>query len=215
MLRELTGRAFLAATLLMSSITVASAATAITSTFDDGDEGWTVIGNATGVEFNATGGNPGGFIEVNDASVGGFSFVAPDAFLGDLSSFEGGTLSFDTFDDSSKDVLDSFGVVSIAGAGGVASLDLFTGPLGDTFQTVSAALTADVWGVTEETWQAILADVTAITLVGESVTGITEQVGLDNFAVSSVAPVPLPASLSFMLAGLGGLVVMRRRRKAA
>lgn len=37
---------------------------------------------------------------------------------------------------------------------------------------------------------------------------------LDDIAVNQTAPIPLPAGLPLLLAGLGGLVVIRRRRKA-
>ena len=43
--------------------------------------------------------------------------------------------------------------------------------------------------------------------------GNSSIVGLDTVAFN-VAPVPLPASLSMLFAGLGGLVLMRRRRQA-
>jgi gliding motility-associated-like protein len=70
----------------------------IISTFDGDDEGWTAIDNETGPAptYLTTGGNPDGFIRVEDG-VGGTAtyFVAPEKFYGNRSAFYGGTLEFD------------------------------------------------------------------------------------------------------------------------
>lgn len=99
---------------LASGALLALPAGAITSTFDSGLEGWTAIGlepmftlfppalndivvtdNSADMEWSGTDGNPGGYAafvdEVNDPSA---LASAPAAFLGDLTSFIGGTFSF-------------------------------------------------------------------------------------------------------------------------
>ncbi|HET9054745.1 MAG TPA: laminin B domain-containing protein, partial [Cyclobacteriaceae bacterium] len=70
----------------------------ITSTFDTDDEGWTAIDNQAGPlpAYVNTGGNPGGFIRVEDGVQGTATyFAAPDKFLGNRSDYYGGTLQFD------------------------------------------------------------------------------------------------------------------------
>ncbi|MCU0420691.1 MAG: gliding motility-associated C-terminal domain-containing protein [Cyclobacteriaceae bacterium] len=84
--------------LLAGSMALSTAHAQLTSTFDTGTEGWTAIDNQSGPTptFVASGGNPGGFIQVRDG-VGGTAayFVAPAKFLGNRASSYGQTLRFD------------------------------------------------------------------------------------------------------------------------
>src|SRR5262245_23118314 len=75
----------------------------IVSTFDAGDEGWTVVdlefqnytdvlGGPTAPAFD-----PAGFIQATDQSSDEFFFQAPSAYLGDLVGFYGGSLTYDQF----------------------------------------------------------------------------------------------------------------------
>ncbi len=85
---------------------------AITSTFDTDLEGWTAVGLSVGIGFGGptvtvtdnsadmvfagAGGNPGGYAQLVDAIPSPASLAsAPAAFLGDLTSFVGGSFSFD------------------------------------------------------------------------------------------------------------------------
>lgn len=85
---------------------------ATTTTFDSDLEGWTAVGLSVGIGFGGptitvtdnsadmvhagTGGNPGGYAQLVDAIPSPASLAsAPAAFLGDLTSFVGGTFSFD------------------------------------------------------------------------------------------------------------------------
>jgi len=94
-------------------------ANAVISTFDSGLEGWTAVGldisyttvptfpfvaltgialtdNTGDMVHSATGGNPGGYAHFTDAIEDPSSFAsAPSGFLGDLTSYIGGTFSFD------------------------------------------------------------------------------------------------------------------------
>src|SRR5690242_410409 len=77
----------------------------IVSTFDTGDEGWRVVSfeNLTTDNFsikatytptfNASGGNPGGFISTTDQDDGDLTFSAPAKFLGNVGGATG--LSYD------------------------------------------------------------------------------------------------------------------------
>jgi len=69
------------------------------STFDTASEGWKVVGDTSGDPEKPTqvptGGNPGGYIEAEDAVTGGTMYWrAPAKYLGDKSSAYKGTLSF-------------------------------------------------------------------------------------------------------------------------
>lgn len=70
----------------------------ISSTFDSNADGWTASDSQTGPApaYEASGGNPGGFISVIDAVAGTATyFNAPAKFLGNRSSYHGGILAFD------------------------------------------------------------------------------------------------------------------------
>ena len=76
---------FLAALILAAGPAAAQHSRA--STFTSGTEGWTHVG-ATSLTAVMTGGNPGGYLEI-DNSEGPVTFIfAPPAMLGDLRAFE-------------------------------------------------------------------------------------------------------------------------------
>src|SRR5262245_36980182 len=81
------------------SIAQASANT-VSSTFDMGPEGWSALDQQTGdytASWQSTGGNPGGFLQgTENIALGGTGyFIAPSKFLGNLSAYAGGTLTYD------------------------------------------------------------------------------------------------------------------------
>src|SRR3990172_704423 len=84
---------------LSGSFGTSQAAILVESTFDAGNEGWTVgdffvnSGSATPT-FLAAGGNPGGFIRTNDL-FGWNGYHAPAAFLGNQSAAYGGIFHVD------------------------------------------------------------------------------------------------------------------------
>ncbi len=75
---------------------------AVEATFDDDAEGWTVAGGSMGqagvVNWSADGGSDAGGISA--AGSGGWYWMAPPAFRGDLSAAYGQRLSFDLLRDS-------------------------------------------------------------------------------------------------------------------
>ena len=92
---------FLAAALglLLLVPSTASAKPLAKSTFTNGTEKWKVVGDVSGdpekPDVIATGGNPGGFVQVTDQAVGGVMFWrAPDKFVGDQGAAYKGTLKF-------------------------------------------------------------------------------------------------------------------------
>lgn len=72
----------------------------ISSDFSTNADGWTTPGAFSGVlNYNASGGNPGGFVSASDPFSAGppiyWYYQAPAKFLGNLSTYYNGTLSFD------------------------------------------------------------------------------------------------------------------------
>lgn len=184
----------------------------ISSTFDSDLEGWTVRNNEPGggASHIAAGGNPGGYMEIIDIEgFAGFEAVAPSKFLGDLSGFNGGSLSFDTnyLDSSGSADRPAYGTVTISSPGGVASLDFIpsNNPPMDQWESHSEALVASTWGKSQTEWISILTNVTDLSINLELFGG-DDTVGLDN-----VNMVPLPASVWLLAPAITCLVALRRR----
>ena len=185
----------------------------IVSSFDSDLDGWTT--NNTGLfQHQASGGSPGGFLFLDNDEIGIAHIFAPSKFLGDLSAFEGGAISFDgnllgdggAFFEAPND----YGVIQITGSAGTASLDLLPGgstPALGSWATFSADLDASSWGVTQSEWTAILSDVTSLSISVEGLFGAEIQ-GIDNVRISAI---PEPSGLA--LFGLGALGLLKRRRR--
>lgn len=75
-----------------------------TSTFDENDEDWTVVGGALGPNYFPAGGNPGGYISAVDQVTDIFWYwQAPSKFLGDVSAAHGHMLTFDLRQSNTSD----------------------------------------------------------------------------------------------------------------
>ena len=101
------------ASAMLAAVAMAAATPAaaqISSTFDTNNQGWQVgdVASTTassaqgGAIYILTGGNSGGYIFTNDVA-NEVGFIAPAAYTGDLSTYHGGTASFDTFDGDGSD----------------------------------------------------------------------------------------------------------------
>jgi hypothetical protein len=142
---------------------------------------------------------------------------APAKFQGNLSTFLGGTISFDgkNINGVAANLASPpwFGTITITGSSGTASRAL-TGngpgspPADGNWHTYTADLSSAGWignlGVA-------MTNVTGITVVLEFNDVITETAGFDNFRIS---PVPEPETWAMLVAGLGllGLKVLRNAR---
>ena len=203
----------------------------VLSTFEAGDEGWSVVSfndlsssNYTvvgtyPVTYSATGGNPGGYISSQDPDGGDFTFSAPAAFLGNKLVAIGTTFSYDLnyLDIVNYQTTD----VMFVGANGErllweSSPALVPTP---TFTTVAFAIApSSQWLVnTTSGAQATAADFQAVfsNLAGLYIRG-EYAAGSDNTGIDNVRLVPEPGTWAFVgtsLAGLG-LVAVRRRSRA-
>lgn len=179
--------------------------------FDAGLEGW-VITNTIGAQWQGAGGNPGGYAHIDNTEQLIAYMFAPILFLGDLSRFDGGVLSFDAIQLGSGggpwDNFENFGRVIISSGATSASRDLVPGIVGPAtnWTTYSASLTATEWGMNDAQWLALLSDVTSISLCVEGLFG-PEINGVDNFTI-----LPAPGASALMAAALA--LSARRRRPA-
>ncbi len=156
------------------------------SNFDSNADGWT-CSNAV-VTHRPGGGNPGGYIFVDNPETTISILISPSKFHGDLSRFNGGTLSFDgnmlqALDPPWNAPGQDYGHVTISGDGSSVTKDLVPGlPSQGSWTTYSIPMTAGAWGLTEDQWRAMLRRVTSITVSIEAIFG-REQQGFDNFTI--------------------------------
>ncbi|MCB1678072.1 MAG: PEP-CTERM sorting domain-containing protein [Halioglobus sp.] len=193
-------------------------ATAIVATFDVDAQGWTANPGEGSLAYVASGGNPGGHVQITDIGVGfnnGFAsgaFVGP-AFLGDLSAFDGGTMSLDmaTFAGGGG-TFASFGRVLLTGSGNTVTFDVATAAPAGGWQTFSASFDAASWGVSQTDWLAVLSNVASIGIATDAFDG-GDTIGIDNFQLRIDAnAVPAPATLALLALGLIAVGYRRRRR---
>jgi len=163
----------------------------ICSDFEEGNyDGWSFTGTGS-VSNQSSGGNPGRYIRINDAT--GISLAtSPPKFLGDWSlldnhaaeihadiniiSSSGGTYLHDFF-------------IKIEGPGGEATFPIdnsIENALGQWY-TFSFPIEEASWTVTSGTWTALLSNVNKLSMVLEYISG-SETVGFDNFCITNLPP---------------------------
>jgi len=194
-----------AAALLLS--TGAASATMIESTFDVDADGWTA-----NVPFShvSTGGNPGGYFRVGDGASSGTNGFAPPKFLGDLTSFIGGSVSYDLIGISQPGTTGSPGGNGIIIEGPTDSaLHVFgPTPFPTAWTTFVAPMTAAAWGKTGLEWSDLLSDVTTIRIGLDATNSSSDIVGMDNFRVT-----PEPSGIAMAAFGFVALVAWGWRRR--
>lgn len=188
-------------------------AQSIQSTFDAGLEGWTTSTGGS-LTFSATGGNPGGYLQQIDLDLQDMFVMAPAPFLGNLSAFHGGTLSFDVKQIVGNADYAPFGIVILRNGANFVSADIVPPGLpGSDWSTQSVILNATSFGTTPDFLASIMSNVTALQIMLESQVGVFETVGLDN--VQLAVAVPEPGSLFLLTAiGVGAILAYRRKRSA-
>lgn len=164
------------------------------STFTVGTGQWTIADNGAGDRpvIQSSGGNPGGWIRLDDQTSGKMAVVAPRSFLGNLTRFDGGGLSFDarTVDSRGGSAHTCFGEIAITGAGRTVRTDAAPDREvpGAQWSTYRVPLTADTFGASPDVWESILADVTGIAITIEAFASSSETMGLDNVMLLSRSP---------------------------
>ncbi|MCP5072761.1 MAG: hypothetical protein GY947_05620 [Rhodobacteraceae bacterium] len=167
----------------------------VTSTFDTGTDGWTST-NGTEV-WNATYGFDGGGLQASEGGTGTFWYEAGANYLGDLSDYWGGSLSFDLRREADNSEPGLAPDVTISGGGLTMYYDVAADPT-DTWSTTTIDFTSiggwTIAGVnrlaTMAEIQQILASVTEFRIRGEYVVGSVNDISyLDNVVVAeSTAP---------------------------
>ena len=203
----------------------------IVSSFSSGDEGWKVVSfeNLTTDDFsivktytptfNATGGNPGGFISTTDQDDGDLTFSAPGKFLGNVSGATG--LSYDLIYPAGGINYQPTDVILM---GNGETLLWKSNPdivPGNSWSSVNLDFVPSTeWHVgtsngalaTASDFGNVLGDLSGLFIRGEYTTGLIETPGLDNVRLVGAASVPEPSTL-VMMAIAGVTVVMFRQRR--
>lgn len=218
---------------LCASILLAASpvtATTIQSTFDSDTGGWVAasVDGDTGqvnyianVIYNSTGGNPGGFISINDLDADSTFLGAPSPFLGDISFAYGGTFQFDHIDlttaPGGTPLLDT--PVGLVGNNRVL---VFIAPLAETtWQTRIVPMQEDAgWvdfftgtPVSQAEFLGVLSDVELLGMQAETRRLFFEDlVGLDNVILTDV---PEPSSLILLSIATALLAVAMRCRRGS
>jgi hypothetical protein len=209
-------------------IWAATASAAAVSTFDANAENWSVVSftnpnagdfsvlGTTAPTFNATGGNPGGFISTVDPDNGDFMFSAPSKFLGNQSGT--GTLSYDlthpvgNIDYKPVDIMFTSSTTrllwisnpTLTPATGFTHVAIGLAPSSNWHLGTTAGPTP-----TAADFQTTLSNLTGLFISGEYTVGQDEVAGLDNVQLS----VPEPATMTLAVIGFVALAAMTRSRK--
>ncbi len=191
-------------------------AAAPSSTFDFDEDGWAAWAGEGAIAYQSTGGNPGGFLKIED--VGGSSYVvyAPDKFKGNLSAYSGGAFSYDVtvFDPPTQQtsIGSGFGRIQLVGGGSNATFD-YAGnppiPSPGFWTTYNVPLTAAAWNTSQANWDTVLSDVTYFDITLDLRAG-SDTIGFDN---ASLTVTPEPATMALFGLGAGALAFARRRKK--
>ncbi|MFX0200226.1 MAG: hypothetical protein ACFFCW_29250 [Candidatus Hodarchaeota archaeon] len=195
-------------------LTVGSAQADLTvsSMFDTDLDGWT-SNTPSEIYWEATNGNPDGYLRFVDSSGERTYAYAPNKFLGDWSPLNGvGVLSFDqkVFYAGSINTINPYTVL-ISGPGGDATWEGATPPGQTDWISIEVCVNETDWTINAGTWDAILNNVTKLEILMELVNNHgtdKDRTGLDNVALT-----PVPSAV--ILGGIGitfsGWLLKRRK----
>lgn len=205
---------------LLAGLAVPAGA-ALVSTFDTGDEGWSVDSNqgsagVGGFVWSPTGGRPDGQVSARDiGDQGGWWFVAPTGWSGDWSAYLGGTLSFDVFalagQDASLNPPVTAAVLSLVGGGSLRAKATAM-PVLDDWRSVTLSLTPDTFdlvGSTYASFEAALSNVERLIIPADFVFKQEDVTRLDNVRIQGTS-LPSTGALALLaLALLGRWAIAR------
>ena len=200
--------------LMLQSASTAKA-TIIESTFDSDLEGWTITHGTAAWQDDSP--DPhAGYLEATDTDGDRMWVHAPGKFLGNLSSFSGGTIGFDSmYTTANSSPIVRFGEISLTNGGTTITRDIVPDPLTATWKTYEYSLGYSDWGFANEgSWQTFLGNITAIGVNLESHTSVVEVVGFDNFNIrnGNGPPVPEPSAILLLGFGLVGLLGIGKKK---
>lgn len=157
----------------------------LTSSFDTGSEDWRVSTNTVSAAWQPTGGAPEGYLRGGGPN-SGWQFVSPAVWAGDWTGYR--VLKFDLalvnrqYADAPRN-----DIVVIRGANGGELVWSGLAPE-FTWTHYEVPLQASSFRVDQATFEAVMAAVAELRLLGEYTTA-AEQVGLDNVVVTTQGPV--------------------------
>ena len=211
-------------TVVLSLFQIGVLCAAIVSDFSTGTDGWLLSGDTTTAlpTHVPLGGNPGGYINGTDLTVGGvWYWDAPVKFLGNVSAAYGQPLTFDLRMRGSGPIFADSDVI-LAGAGLSLHFDTSPVPQNLLWTSYSVLLSeSSGWKVgslagptpTPAEFQSVLFDLDRLRIRGEFITG-SDNGDLDNVTLNgNFASVPVPASLAIWGLGVLGVGMIVRRRK--
>lgn len=189
----------------------------IVSDFSIDNEGWT-ISDASPINFQGTGGNPGGHISFTTPSPAvNLYWVAPAKFTGNMSLSYNQTLSFD-LNVSLAGADNSIGDVTLSGPAGTVYYQLPTKPTVNVWNSYSVSINESVWHygsvvgpiATQNQLKAILASLTTLRIRAKYLSGNTGPYTslLDNVVLNKLTSAPPPIIVDFApRTGLPGTTV--------
>ncbi len=158
--------------------------------FDDGLEGWNKkpLSKTYLLSQRPTGGNPGGLL-LSTGNCPGTQLIAPAAYRGDLSRFDGGTISFDAKyvqpgNNGRRAGGFDFGLIKITGGGRTVKRRIADSPPTARWKTFRGPFTAAAFRVSQSDWENIIGNVTSLTINLNAFNGVPNEIlAFDNIVL--------------------------------